>query len=71
MAGNMDVKSHIFLGSNGKAEKYTAPSRGGGSKKPIPGQNRQQHGTQLKLQLEQVHESQQELNVASASVFPY
>lgn len=34
----MDVKSHIFLGSNGKAEKYTAPSRGGGSKKLIPDQ---------------------------------
>ncbi len=67
MAGNTDVKPHIFLGANGKAERYTAPSRGGGSKKQIPDQDRLQHGTQLKSQLEQVHESQQELNSASVS----
>lgn len=67
MAKNTDVKPHIFLGSNGKTEKYTYPRPVVIKKDPIPEQIRQQHAGQLKLQLEQVHESQQELNSASES----
>lgn len=67
MAKNTDVKPHIFLGSNGLAEKYTYPRSVVIKKDPIPEQVRQQHGGQLKLQLEQVLESQEELNSASES----
>jgi len=67
MPNNKDVKPHIFIGANGKTEKYTRPNPGGGDNKRIPEQNRQQHGTQLKAQLDQVNQSQQEIRTASES----
>jgi Subtilase family len=67
MASSKDIKPHIFLSTNGKAEKYTYPSTGGGSNKRIPEQNRQQHGAKLKAQLEQINQKQQEVLNASES----
>jgi hypothetical protein len=58
VANNKDVKPHIYLGANGKAEPFTSPSAGGGGEPDIPARNRQQHGGSLIGQLRQVEERQ-------------
>jgi len=58
VADNKVVKPHFYLGSTGKAEAYTSPSSGGGSKTEIPERNRQQHGGQLIGKLHQIEEQQ-------------
>jgi Subtilase family len=58
VANDKDVKLHIFLGANGKAEPFTSPSTGRGAKPDIPARNRQQHGGSLIRQLVQIEERQ-------------
>ncbi|MEE9413448.1 MAG: hypothetical protein V3V22_10400, partial [Methylococcales bacterium] len=65
MVSKKDLKSHIILGSTGKATKYTHPGSGGGEKIQVPAQNRQQHGAQLKSQIQVINQYQQEVSVAS------
>jgi len=60
MANNKDVRSHIFLGSSGKATKYTYP-RDVITNREIPEQERQEHAASLKLQLEKVRQNQVEI----------
>jgi len=64
MANDKDAKPHIFIGSSGKAEKYIYP-RTVVINKQIPEQNRQQHGAQLRAQLDQVAQDQVEIDAAS------
>lgn len=58
MAESTDVKPHIYLGSTGKPEAFTSPSTGGGPKRDIPAQNRQQHGNAFLGQLQRIDERQ-------------
>ncbi len=54
MTDRKDAKPHFFLGRTGKSEPYTSTSTGGGKKQAIPEQNRQQHGSALLGQLQQI-----------------
>jgi hypothetical protein len=45
---------HIVLPSTSTPEPFKTPSSGGGSSQPLPERNRQQHGTMLMRQLQQI-----------------
>jgi len=60
MAENKDVKPHIYIGSNGKAEPFTSKGGGGGGLKP-PKRDRQAHGAVLQAQLNSVRQEEAEL----------
>lgn len=62
MVDHTDVKPHLYLGQTGKAEPFTSPSTGGGSKSDIPVRNRQQHGSALIGQLQHIEEQQSVLH---------
>jgi len=64
-----DAKPHFFLGRTGKPEPYTSVSTGGGKKQATPEQNRQQHGSALLGQLQQIQTDQQTLK-SEASTYP-
>ncbi len=65
MAERKDVKPHIYLGSTGKTEPFTAPSAGGGGSAQVPAQDRKQHGAALRAQLEAVAVSQDALTASA------
>lgn len=67
MPENPDVRPHLYLGRTGKAEPFTSPSTGAGSKPDIPARNRQQHGTALVGQLNQVAERQEAVRAEAES----
>lgn len=69
MTDRKDAKPHFFLGTTGKPEPYTSVSTGSGAKQVIPAQNRQQHGTTLLGQLQQIQSDQQDLKT-EASDYP-
>lgn len=60
MAANKKPKTHIFLGKNGKAAKYTHPGSGG-SKPPIPAQERTTHGLSIRTQLAKMAQAEAQL----------
>ncbi|SKA74336.1 Subtilase family protein [Thiothrix eikelboomii] len=68
MADNQDLKPHIFIGKNGKPEKYTHPGSGGGKSPQIPALDRSSHAANLKNQLNQVAQRQTQL-AQQASLF--
>ncbi len=61
MADNKDLKPHIFIGKNGKLEKYTSPSKGGGGGIVIPPRDRSTQAANLQSQLNQVAQMQTHL----------
>ena len=69
MTDRKSAKPHFFLGRTGKPEPYTSVSTGGGKKPTTPEQNRQQHGSALLGQLQQIQTDQQTLKSA-ASAYP-
>ncbi|MCF6256054.1 MAG: S8 family peptidase [Gammaproteobacteria bacterium] len=69
MTDRKDAKPHFFLGRTGKPELYTYSGGGGGEKPLIPEKNRQQHGSRLLGQLQQIQTDQQELKT-EASDYP-
>ncbi|VAW87215.1 putative serine protease [hydrothermal vent metagenome] len=69
MTDRKDAKPHFFLGRTGKPELYTSVSTGGGKKQSTPEQNRQQHGSALLSQLQQIQTDQQTLK-SEASAYP-
>ena len=57
-----DLKSHIYIGKNGKAEKYTYPRKGGGNNnRVIPELEREAQYAQLKSQLETISTTHREM----------
>jgi len=62
MPSNNEVKSHIFLGKNGKASRYTYPNQVV-IKKNIPERNRPFHGAMIKTQLAKASQQQQQLSL--------
>jgi hypothetical protein len=58
VADQKDLKSHFFLGKTGQPEPYTSTATGGPKKKQIPERDRQQHGSALLGQLQQIQGEQ-------------